>query len=449
MNPSTVTGDGNLIFGQPGSPNANYELHGVVMVGGDLSIVTGQINLFQVVLSGTATMTGGNLNGVGELIVTGAMTWNGGTMTGTGRTRVAGGLSFGAATSVARVLSGRTLETSGPGTWTGTGGLTLANGASWYLLEGGILDFQTNTGISVSGSGGTIYNAGVLRKSVSPNMVTIQAGFINTGLVDVRIGTLFLAGPFPNFSPKSSTLSGGTYQIAGTFQFINANVGINDATIVLEGPASRITNQTGVDALTSLASNTAAGIFTLQNGQNVTTTMSFTNAGGVVLTGNSSFTISGNYSQVAGFTTIGVGTLAASLVDLEAGILSGSGTIEGDVLNAGQIDVGGAGAAGLLIITGNFTQTATGILNLEIGGLMPGDQFNQLQIGGLATLDGTLNIALLDEYFPMIDDSFQVLTFGSRNGDFAVMNGLDLGGGLFFDPVYGDNGLDLVTRAGS
>ena len=82
------------------------------------------------------------------------------------------------------------------------------------------------------------------------------------------------------------------------------------------------------------------------------------------------------------------------------------------------------------IIRGNYTQTARGTLNIEIGGTMPGTGYDQLVVTGQVTLDGTLNVSLLGGFAPNIDDAFRVLLFGSGSGDFATKNGLDLGNGI-------------------
>jgi hypothetical protein len=109
-------------------------------------------------------------------------------------------------------------------------------------------------------------------------------------------------------------------------------------------------------------------------------------------------------------------------VDLEAGTLSGSGTIDASVRNAAEIDVGGPGAAGLLTITGNYTQTSSGVLSLGIGGYNAGTDFGQLAVGGTATLDGTLNVSLLNGFVPQSGDAFAILTFASESGTFATLN---------------------------
>jgi hypothetical protein len=64
-------------------------------------------------------------------------------------------------------------------------------------------------------------------------------------------------GSLTNFS--GGTLTGGTYNIAGTLQFPNASIVTNAANILLDGSNSRIVNQSGVDALTGLASVVAMG----------------------------------------------------------------------------------------------------------------------------------------------------------------------------------------------
>ena len=66
-----------------------------------------------------------------------------------------------------------------------------------------------------------------------------------------------------------------------------------------------------------------------------------------------------------------------------------------------------------------FTSTAT--LEIELGGTLPGES-DGLHVAGQATLDGTLEIVLLPGFSPSPGDSFQVITFGSQVGEFAVIN---------------------------
>ena len=72
-----------------------------------------------------------------------------------------------------------------------------------------------------------------------------------------------------------------------------------------------------------------------------------------------------------------------------------------------------------------------------------------LTVSGGATLDGTLNLALVNGFSPAIGNSFQVMTFGSRTGQFATINGTALGNGKQFSPAYSAANLTLNFTAPS
>jgi hypothetical protein len=97
------------------------------------------------------------------------------------------------------------------------------------------------------------------------------------------------------------------------------------------------------------------------------------------------------------------------------------------VVNSGTIDVGGLDWIGALAITGNYTQTSTGVLNLEAAG---SSDYDQLQVSGAATLAGTLNLGLIDSFVPVQGDTFVLLTVASSSGSFGTVNLPEL------DPEY-------------
>jgi hypothetical protein len=121
---------------------------------------------------------------------------------------------------------------------------------------------------------------------------------------------------------------------------------------------------------------------------------------------------------------------------------AGQSSINISVTNSGILDI-----QGVLVITGNYTQTADGTLNLHIGGLTAGTEYDQLRITGVAQLDGTLNVFLVNDFTPSDGDNFRILTFTSRVGDFATTNLPNLGSDLFIDPIYDASGLTLFTRS--
>jgi hypothetical protein len=292
---------------------------------------------------------------------------------------------------------------------------------------------------------------------------TIQSGrsfttaaavtFTNDGTLGVGAGSTFtVAGNFTNFANRA--LTGGTYEVAGTFQFNGADIATNAATVVLDGAASRIVNQTAGDALANFATNAAAGRFTIENGRNFTTAGDFTNAGDVTVGPASTFVTTGGYKQEAGNTNLREGTLSArsstgaGIVDIRAGSsLAGSGTIIADLVNAGQVNPGGTGAAGRLRVNGNYTQGASGTLNVELGGRDAGTQYDQFVVSGTAALGGTFNVRPINNFVPNIGDAFQVLLFGARSGDFTTPIDLDLGSGRILRRTFDANSMTLTRRA--
>jgi PEP-CTERM motif len=69
-----------------------------------------------------------------------------------------------------------------------------------------------------------------------------------------------------------------------------------------------------------------------------------------------------------------------------------------------------------LNITGNYTQTSGGTLDIDLAST---SSFDVLAITGSATLAGNVNIALLGGFTPVSGDEFTIITFGSLNGNLS------------------------------
>ena len=117
-------------------------------------------------------------------------------------------------------------------------------------------------------------------------------------------------------------------------------------------------------------------------------------------------------------------------------------TLAGNWTNDGILH---AGAGGLITVNGNYTQSVIGTFNVDIGGTTISD-FGRVQVTGLASLAGTLNVNLVNGFVPIVGDIFDILTFGSRSGDFDTKNGLSQAG-VTFDPQFDLNSLTLVVIA--
>jgi len=104
-------------------------------------------------------------------------------------------------------------------------------------------------------------------------------------------------------------------------------------------------------------------------------------------------------------------------------LLSGYGTITANVILEGRMKVGGEVMTGVLTIVGNYTQMATGVVEIELGGTVPGTGYDQLNIWGVATLGGQLTASALPGFTPAPGDIFDVVTYASHVGQFDSYSG--------------------------
>jgi hypothetical protein len=95
-----------------------------------------------------------------------------------------------------------------------------------------------------------------------------------------------------------------------------------------------------------------------------------------------------------------------------------------------------------LTITGNYTQGSGGTLSVKIGGATAGTQYDQLAVGGTATLNGTLNVSLLGGFTPNSGEMFQPLTSTAESGTFASLTG----DGTMFTDSYAAGGATLTKN---
>jgi len=109
-----------------------------------------------------------------------------------------------------------------------------------------------------------------------------------------------------------------------------------------------------------------------------------------------------------------------------------------------------AGIGRVISIVGNFTNGVTGTVHIDFSG-SGASEFGRLSVSGATTLAGTRNLNLINGYSPAQGDSFGVISFGSRSGQFTTINGAVIGDGNQFAPAYSATGLTLnvVAAAGA
>jgi len=316
-------------------------------------------------------------------------------------------------------------------------------------INGGSVSFNTNTNIknlnftsgSLLGSGavailtGMNWSGGTISRMGS---MTIQPG-----------GTLDITGT--TFKFLESTLTN-----SGTTNYVGAHLQINGGGLF--GNALTGTFNLNTDnPLEGAGSIQNAGVFVRNGGLASIVRPQFTNTGSLEITSTNLsfldfFSQPQTITQTTGTTRLNNATLSANLT-INGGQLTGTGSVDGDVTNAGIIAPGLiATSAGTITITKNYTQTAAGSLNIELGGTNPGVDSDLLVTNTAAStttnLLGTMNVGLVSGFHPAADTSFQVARYATHTGSFTTTNGLDMGGGQLLNADYRNTELVLVGGSG-
>jgi hypothetical protein len=300
----------------------------------------------------------------------------------------------------------------GYGTLQGSGTLTVTSTADWSGCS-----FIAGTGATTIASNATL--------TITTGMTGCHGYTQSVPILDTR--TLNVAGTANLKGTNSLVLqNGATILNTGIFD-------IQDDAGLWHNPA---------DAKSSSVSN--SGTFRKSNGVNKSLVFDilFTNTGTVqAQSGILSFS---NFTQTNGVTVLNGGTLESYSAPLtfNGGTLQGAGTINGNVTNTGGT-VSPGSSPGKLHIAGNYSQGAAGKLNIELGGNISVEQYDLLDVTGTATLSGTLNVSLINNFKPVTGDAFRIINFSNRSGDFVTETGLSVGGWLTLLPVYSSDHLSL------
>ncbi|MEO1496835.1 MAG: hypothetical protein AAFV43_06755 [Planctomycetota bacterium] len=144
------------------------------------------------------------------------------------------------------------------------------------------------------------------------------------------------------------------------------------------------------------------------------------------------------------------GVLKTGGLDVSVGVFSFTAgtlqadTVTGDVVNEGGVVAPGS-SPGSTTILGDYTQLAAATLQIELGGLTPGSEHDQLIVdGAMLNLAGTLELMHLDEHELSVGDLFEVVTFtGTLDGVFDTVT-TSSDAGIEFDVVV-TYGAGVVT----
>ncbi|HPF40936.1 MAG TPA: hypothetical protein P5081_09495 [Phycisphaerae bacterium] len=322
-------------------------------------------------------------------------------------------------------ITGGTLRTSGSGAIESVNTLP----AIADLTNEGLLRIPNNRRIYL---GGTINNTGVIELGSTGNSTYIYPNAAPVSLTGG--GTIVLSDNANNWIYRqgegSLTNVDNTIRGAGHLGWSSAPTNItNQGAIIADGAIELL-----IDCATRLFDNQGALI--VDGGGGLRIQGGFTTSGDVTVNATRTLTRTGPYTQTAGSTIVN-GTLNASGdVDIQGGLLGGSGVINDGVTSGGTTSPGAS--IGVLTIDDTFAQTSAGELLIEIDAI----SHDQLVVTGAASLAGGLRLDFAHD--PAIGESYEVLTCASRTGEFETFDTPCLSGGKSVYVGYTDTSV-LVT----
>ena len=147
---------------------------------------------------------------------------------------------------------------------------------------------------------------------------------------------------------------------------------------------------------------------------------------------------SGSKTKIDGTATL------ASVFAVQGGTVEGNGTIAGNLNNTGgTLTAGGDTTAGHLTLNGatgsgngNYTQSAGGATLVKLGGTAQGSSFDLFSVFNTATLNGTVDVKLLNNFNPFVGETFDFLTYKNRVGAYSSIVSLDAG--YTYNVTYND-----------
>ena len=331
--------------------------------------------------------------------------------------------------------------------------LTIVGGNSLNLVLGQSSNYGTiNNGIPdvVSSAGGTLTNSGTLY-----NYGTFNNGVISSnGSMLTNSGTLYNYGLLNSVYLSGVSNSGTIYNTAGATLIYSAdcicsNAGYisNAGTFVQAGGLGTLSSSGTIDNTGSISIGRAfinTGTLNNSGSLNAVSVDFLKNDGRLSDTGtitSSIYTQDGGSTIVDGkLTVLPLGDLAGyGEVYIDDGMLSGTGTISGNVLMGGILMPGDA--PGTLTVLGDYEQTGAGIFDEIISGKSQ----SFLDVSGIVTLDpgSLLEITLLNGYDPL-HQTFSIMDFASLNGQFA--NGASFwDDGFLWDITYRQHEVEVTA----
>ncbi|MEX2307362.1 MAG: PEP-CTERM sorting domain-containing protein [Pirellulales bacterium] len=328
--------------------------------------------------------------------------------------------------TIGRRSSG-TLNITGGGTVsTRDGTIGDAIGSNGVVTVDGAGSMWTNTTELIIGraGSGTLNITGGGEVSNSDGFIGTFFGFTGVVTVDGPGSTWTNSSQLQVGENGSGTLNITSGGVVSSRDGIIGNAPGATGVVTVDGAGSMWTNSSdltvgNINSSSGILSITGGGLVTSSNGyiaRDVASLGSVTVSGAGSRWSLSDSLYVGDREIIGGEGTLTLdgGTVeAAHNVNIgQTGKVRGSGTIVGNVINAGRVAPGFS--PGIIYIMGDYTQDADGVLEIEVGGLDNSDpmnpQFDQLIVTGTATLGGRTEFPVINGFVPQLNDEITYIT---------------------------------------
>jgi len=417
----TLTG-GTVTLGA----SSGGQLAGLLATGDQATINATNVNIANNNLQGSSITFG--VNAISTPTGAATVTLDGGTIVTSALT---GGRAYGINSAVGGTVNatGVTIETLGKSSHGVVGA-----GGTIHLINGSVITSgQSAIGLQANGNAGPVvitadgtkvmtsglFAFGMTVDGANPSMISLKNVALSTAGVGAA-GLAILGSPPLNTTSQitldntivNNSQADGIDWVAQS----NADVTLKNRTTINPG------NGTLLDVFRPAPSSPVG-------------TLNLNADGNVILNGNILANVLVNEKAILNVNLSNNSVLTGAIQDatnvsIESGStwnITDTSTVTGNVsLNQGMlafqsgVKFASTGEASVLNIGGNYTMHST--LSLGIGGIN-GEQYDHVQVGGNASVNGTLDVSSLGGFHPSNGDAFLILrSNGTRTGNFSLLD---------------------------
>ena len=315
--------------------------------------------------TGTLTMVGGGTHTGSFTVPAGsALNLAGGTHTASGGSSITGAGRFivgGAAANLAGLVNVTGTNLFDAGTANLTGNYICTNNT--LVISGGTANFN--------GTG-----------TVTPSVVEVDSGTLGGSQNVTVLGQMNWSGGAMSGTGRTLIPPGASLTIDNTVALSNGRSLENGGTVLWTGGSIAVGG-------TVVVTNRAGALFETSH------------AGGLNYSGN----LGGRFDNMGTFRK----SASAGTTTLFTGMAFN---------NHGAVEI----QTGILAANGGYTSTTGSLLHCAIGGTTVGTGYGRLQVAGTVTLNGALGVSFINAFLPTTNDTFTVLTAGTRAGTFTGFN---------------------------